>query len=54
MPIAVRVVSDKAYADWLAAAKARDWRKARGILQAATDGIDQPTFAGSAEQPGGE
>ncbi len=44
MPIAVRVVSDKAYADWLAAAKARDWRRARTILQAATDGI-APVFA---------
>jgi cytochrome c oxidase subunit 2 len=36
MPIAVRVVSDKAYADWLAAVKARDMRRARGILVAAT------------------
>jgi cytochrome c oxidase subunit 2 len=45
MPIAVRVVNDKAYADWLAAAKARDWRRARSILQAATDGIEQPVFA---------
>jgi cytochrome c oxidase subunit 2 len=45
MPIAIRVVNDKAYADWLAAAKARDWRRARGILQAATDGIEQPVFA---------
>jgi cytochrome c oxidase subunit 2 len=36
MPIAVRVVSDKAYADWLAAVKARDLRRARGILVAAT------------------
>ena len=37
MPIAVRVVSDAAYADWIAAAKAKDWKKARGVLQAAAD-----------------
>ena len=37
MPIAVRVVSDAAYADWIAAAKANDWKKARGVLQAAAD-----------------
>ena len=45
MPIAIRVVSDKAYADWIAAAKARDWKKARGILQAATAGIEPKTVA---------
>jgi cytochrome c oxidase subunit II len=55
MPIAIRVVSDKAYADWLAAAKARDWRRARTILQAATDAI-APVFADTTiERPvGGE
>jgi cytochrome c oxidase subunit II len=37
MPITVRVVTDAAYADWLAAAKAKDWKKARGVLQAAAD-----------------
>jgi cytochrome c oxidase subunit II len=37
MPIAVRVVSDAAYADWIAAAKAKDWKKARGVLQAAAE-----------------
>jgi cytochrome c oxidase subunit 2 len=36
MPIAVRVVSEQAFEDWVAAAKARDWRRAREILQAAT------------------
>jgi cytochrome c oxidase subunit II len=35
MPVTVRVVTDAAYADWLAAAKAKDWKKARGVLQAA-------------------
>ena len=45
MPIAVRVVSDKAFADWTAAAKARDWKKARGILQAATEGTETHKFA---------
>jgi cytochrome c oxidase subunit 2 len=45
MPIAVRVVSDKAYADWVAAVQARDLRKARGILQAATADIAPKNFA---------
>jgi cytochrome c oxidase subunit II len=38
MPIALSVVSDQAFNDWLAAVQARDWKKARGILLAATDG----------------
>ncbi len=33
MPIAVRVVPEPAYKEWLAAAKAKDWKKARGILR---------------------
>jgi cytochrome c oxidase subunit II len=37
MPIAVRVVSEQAFNDWVAAAKARDWQKARSILRAATE-----------------
>jgi cytochrome c oxidase subunit 2 len=37
MPIAVRVVQQAAYDQWLAAAKAKDWKKARSILLAATD-----------------
>jgi cytochrome c oxidase subunit II len=45
MPIAVRVVSDAAFADWTAAAKSKDWKKARGILQAATEGTETHKFA---------
>jgi cytochrome c oxidase subunit II len=45
MPIAVRVVSDAAFADWVAAAKTKDWKKARGILQAATEGTELHKFA---------
>ena len=45
MPIAVRVVSDQAFANWVAAVKGRDLKKARGILQAATQGIEPRTFA---------
>jgi cytochrome c oxidase subunit II len=37
MPIAVRVVSEQVFNDWIVAAKERDWRKARGILRAATE-----------------
>lgn len=49
MPIAVRVVNDQAFANWVAAVKARDMKKARGILLAATEGKDIRTFA---ELPG--
>lgn len=45
MPIAIRVVSEKAYADWLEAVKARDLNKARQILQAATETGAQPKLA---------
>jgi cytochrome c oxidase subunit II len=45
MPIAVRVVSDAAFANWVAAVKARDLKKARGILQAATEGAEVRSFA---------
>lgn len=45
MPIAVRVVSDAAFANWVAAVKARDLKKARGILQAATEGAEIRSFA---------
>lgn len=45
MPIAVRVVSDKAFADWLAAAKSRDWKKARSVLAAATEGMEKRDVA---------
>ena len=37
MPIAVRVVSEEAFNNWVEAAKARDWQRARGILHAATE-----------------
>jgi len=40
MPIAIRVVEQKAFDDWVAAVKARDLNKARQILKAATE---QPT-----------
>ncbi|MEQ1649284.1 MAG: cytochrome c oxidase subunit II [Hyphomicrobiaceae bacterium] len=45
MPIAVRVVSDKAFNDWLAAAKAKDWKRARAILASATEGKEPKTVA---------
>lgn len=45
MPIAVRVVNDQAFANWVAAVKARDMKKARGILLAATEGIEPRSFA---------
>ena len=45
MPIAIRVVSDAAFADWLVAAKAKDWKKARGILAAATAGLEPRSVA---------
>ena len=45
MPIAIRVVPEPAFNEWLAAAKAKDWKKAKGILVAATDGADQPKYA---------
>jgi cytochrome c oxidase subunit II len=45
MPIAVRVVSDKDYAAWIEAAKARDWKKARGILHQATAHTEPKTVA---------
>ena len=45
MPIAVRVVNDQAFANWVAAVKARDMKKARGILLAATEGKEARSFA---------
>lgn len=45
MPIAVRVVNDQAFANWVAAVKGRDMKKARGILLAATEGIEPRSFA---------
>lgn len=37
MPIAVRVVSEQAFDQWVEAAKAREWDRAREILHAATE-----------------
>jgi cytochrome c oxidase subunit 2 len=37
MPIAVAVVSESAFNDWAAAAKAKDWERARTILRTATE-----------------
>ncbi len=45
MPIAVRVVSEQAFANWVAAVKSRDMKKARGILSAATAGIEPRSVA---------
>jgi cytochrome c oxidase subunit II len=45
MPIAVRVVSDKDYAAWVEAAQARDWRRARTILQSATAHTEPKSLA---------
>lgn len=45
MPIAVRVVSEEAFDQWVEAAKAREWDRARGILQAATEAPDAPQVA---------
>ncbi len=50
MPIAVRVVPEAAYNEWIAAAKSKDWKKARGILSAATEGADQPKYAEAVSQ----
>jgi len=50
MPIAIRVVSEEAFNQWIEAAKARDWDRARGILRAATD---QPDAAKVASAPPG-
>ena len=50
MPIAVRVVPEAAYNEWLAAAKAKDWKKAKGILVAATESAAAPKYAEAAPQ----
>ncbi len=48
MPIAVRVVPEPAFNEWLAAAKAKDWKKAKSILVAATEAADAPKYADAA------
>jgi len=45
MPIAVRVVSEQAYGDWLAALKAKDPKKAKAILKAEADADRQKSVA---------
>ncbi len=45
MPIAVRVVPDAAFAEWAAAAKAKDWKKAKAVLLAATEAPNTPKLA---------
>lgn len=45
MPIAVRVVPQAAFDNWVAAVKAKDWKKARGILVAATEPANAPKVA---------
>lgn len=45
MPIAVRVVPQDAFDRWVEAAKARDWDKAKSILQAATAKPDNQKVA---------
>jgi cytochrome c oxidase subunit II len=52
MPIAVRVVPEAAFNNWIAAVKARDLRRARSILQAATEEPDAPKYAGAPQQQG--
>jgi cytochrome c oxidase subunit II len=45
MPIAVRVVNDQAFANWVAAVKGRDMKKARSILAEATADKEQRSVA---------
>ncbi len=50
MPIAVRVVSEEAFNNWVEAAKARDWDRARGILHAATEAPKTGAVAAAATE----
>jgi cytochrome c oxidase subunit II len=45
MPIAVRVVSEQAYKDWVAALQAKDPKKAKAILRAEADGLTKVNVA---------
>jgi heme/copper-type cytochrome/quinol oxidase subunit 2 len=45
MPIAVTVVSEQAYGEWLAALKAKDPKKAKAILKADLEGTPSNKFA---------
>lgn len=51
MPIAIRVVSEQAFNDWVAAAKAKDWRRARTILKAATETPSAAKVADASTSP---
>ena len=48
MPIAVRVVSEQAYGDWMAALKAKDPKKAKAILKAEA-ASQQSTYVSEAQ-----
>jgi cytochrome c oxidase subunit 2 len=48
MPIAIRVVPQATFDQWVAAAKARDWKKARSIIVAATESSDGAKVADAA------
>ena len=52
MPIAIRVVDEGVFNNWVAAAKARDWKKAKSVLAAAdlTNGNPKVASATQAEQ----
>jgi cytochrome c oxidase subunit II len=45
MPIAVRVVSEQAFGDWVAALKAKDPKKAKAILKAEAAGLQGTAVA---------
>ena len=47
MPIAIRVVEQAAFDQWVAAAKARQWDRAKQILRAATDEAGTTRLAGT-------
>jgi cytochrome c oxidase subunit II len=53
MPIAVRVVSEQSYKDWIAALQAKDGKKAKAILKAEADLLEKKSVAsvtGSADK----
>jgi cytochrome c oxidase subunit 2 len=52
MPIAIRVVSEEAFNNWVEAAKARDWQRAREILHAATEAPQAGKIAAAAAMTG--
>jgi len=54
MPIAVRVVSEEAFNQWVEAAKAKDWNRARSILHAATEQPNAAQVAAAADGSTGQ